>query len=537
MPVLSLRRSLLMLTLAAALCGMQVLRQNTPTHSVSGSVTNAVTGEPIRRALVEVAGHSALTGADGRFQIEGLAEGQAYVNAQRPGFFNEQSLNNTPYAPPNTLITIGPATPEINIKLIPAAGIHGRILDPDGEPIEGVELQLVSEEIVNGWKQLTPRGGTTSDDAGAYRFDDLTPGSYFLATTAHLVFQSYWNQPVDANSPSEAYAPQFYPNSPDIASAERLELKGADQRELDFTLRPERAFRVSGAIAGFHGGVGPVCEDDDGQNRLAGFQMDHRSGRFAARIVRSGSCTLKLRMEQDQGNIYYAQQEINVASSDIDGVQMAFQPGASIRVITNRAEGEALQVSGPVGRENRRDVSVQLAPADRRGNAATFFFPPQAQGDPLTFRGVAPARYKVTVDAFNGHCVESVFYGSTDLTRETLVVAPGSGSPPITVALRSDCAALNGTVRSSNGNTQGVAVLLSESLADSPKLAQLQPNGSFAFQDLSPGQYRVYAFSSLIGVEYANPEALRGFSSEEVKLTANQKANVTVDLIVRGNNQ
>ena len=52
-----------------------------PVHTVTGTVTNALTNEPIRRALVQMQGMhpaSALTGSDGRFQFENVPEDEYF---------------------------------------------------------------------------------------------------------------------------------------------------------------------------------------------------------------------------------------------------------------------------------------------------------------------------------------------------------------------------------------------------------------------------------------------------------------------------
>src|SRR6516225_11517103 len=67
--------------------------------NLSGTVLNSVTGEPIRRAAVQVSGQSekiALTDSGGHFVIEGLAEGNVYLAAMKPGFFGDEESNTTP---------------------------------------------------------------------------------------------------------------------------------------------------------------------------------------------------------------------------------------------------------------------------------------------------------------------------------------------------------------------------------------------------------------------------------------------------------
>src|SRR5579875_1098199 len=66
-------------------------------HTATGTVVNSVTGEPIRRALVRINGageqHSGFTGGDGRFSIDGVAEGLIVISAEKPGFFDEHSIS------------------------------------------------------------------------------------------------------------------------------------------------------------------------------------------------------------------------------------------------------------------------------------------------------------------------------------------------------------------------------------------------------------------------------------------------------------
>src|SRR5215831_12988765 len=68
---------------------------NKKTFSLSGTVVNSVTGEPVARALVQVyAGgeQSMLTGPDGHFEFAGLPPAQTAVNAQKPGYFSEDQI-------------------------------------------------------------------------------------------------------------------------------------------------------------------------------------------------------------------------------------------------------------------------------------------------------------------------------------------------------------------------------------------------------------------------------------------------------------
>src|SRR5438270_13980891 len=97
------------------------------TYSLSGTVVNVLTGEPIRRALVQIymgPGQASLTDDSGHFEFNGLPPGQASVTVQKPGFFSEGEDAFKGSSP--ALVTVGPETDAIVLKLIPEAAIQGK---------------------------------------------------------------------------------------------------------------------------------------------------------------------------------------------------------------------------------------------------------------------------------------------------------------------------------------------------------------------------------------------------------------------------
>jgi hypothetical protein len=179
-------------------------------------------------------------------------------------------------------------------------------------------------------------------------------------------------------------------------------------------------------------------------------------------------------------------------------------------------------------------VQVQLLPTNNASNERFYAAPrPGDSQGALFLQGVHPGNYKVVVQAFGEECVESVSAGSIDLTHNDLLISPGSRPPPITVSLRNDCGTISGTVRSENQNAPAFILVVPDSAPTEPKLFPVQPNATFVFAGLSPGTYRVWAFSNVTGLEYANPDALRDYPGQQVNLEANQKATVNLNLINR----
>ena len=190
-----------------------------PKRTITGTVVNAISGEPIRHALVQVNGpvmSSALTGADGRFQIDNVPEGQVVIR-QKPGFFDASSIPGSEWRPPNSMMTVGSGKNDFKVTLIPAAKLVGRVTDQDGEGVENMSLQVLCEQIFQGRKQWQPRNGGGTDDDGTYRFDGLLPSCVIYAG-GDTVPPAIWN------APPLVTAPAYYPDSRDVASAQAIDL-------------------------------------------------------------------------------------------------------------------------------------------------------------------------------------------------------------------------------------------------------------------------------------------------------------------------
>ena len=86
---------LLLPLLGAGQVSSQIQQSSTQSetrYSLNGSVVNAITGEPIRWALVQIqAGqaYASLTDDNGHFDFHGLFGGETSVAVRKPGFFSE----------------------------------------------------------------------------------------------------------------------------------------------------------------------------------------------------------------------------------------------------------------------------------------------------------------------------------------------------------------------------------------------------------------------------------------------------------------
>lgn len=498
----------------------------TPTQvrTLSGTVVNSITGEPIPGALVRILGPTqgaVMTGPDGRFELAKVPANEAFsIGAEKPG-----------YGMTNNGMRFQPVTPgenNITIKLTPQGAIQGRIVDDQGQPLEDIQVQALAEQIVAGRKRQQMVATTSTDATGAYELGGLEPGNYLVKTRMRRL---YWTAAPLAAA-QQAYPGEYYPASPDRGGAQPLQVMPGQTAEADFSLAPVRTYRISGDVEGALPQMSSLMlVRSDGDALSISRRIDRETGRFMLLGVPAGSYKLRFRTyPRDGSDPVYAERQLNV-DADISGLQIVPQPLAN--VLVNVVRPPAPQAASGLPAGPRTNVQVQLIPPGESNQRYSTMARRNSTPDTLKVRGIPPGTYRVDVQTFGSECLDTVTSGSADLESQNLIVSAGAAPQPVTVTLRNDCATLAGTIRSSVPAALMQVLLIPESGAGEPKAIGVGSAGQFRAIGITPGGYRVYAFSTLAGLEYTNPDALRDFNAQEITLGAGETANVTLNLIVR----
>jgi hypothetical protein len=131
---------------------------------VEGRVTNSQTGAVIKRADIHLVrrqtgsigqtgpqGYAGSSEADGSFHFEGVEPGDYSLSGVHSGFLNTQFGSTRPHAA-GTALSLRPAQKlsNLNLALIPQSVVSGKILDEDGEPVQGVMVQALAERWISG---------------------------------------------------------------------------------------------------------------------------------------------------------------------------------------------------------------------------------------------------------------------------------------------------------------------------------------------------------------------------------------------------
>jgi len=500
--------------------------------TLTGTVVNSVTGEPIPRALVRLNGameRVVFSDAQGGFEFVGLPAGSADINAQKPGYFDprqqEDAIRRTP-------IAIGSGKNSLTIKLAPLGAIYGRITDTTGQSLEYVPIRLSASVVRDGRRRRwEPRATVRTDEDGRFRLANLMPGTYYLVAGPGRQERRLLAR---GEKPKTGYGISYYPGVLDIASASPIELVAGQQVQADLSLNVGPLFQVSGTVSGGDrdSGFSVQVLSPTGDALPVPLGLNPEMGTFHIDALPAGSYVLKA-AEQSGRQRLVAEAPLSVSSS-VSSLRLALAPALSIPVLVRidpRANAASPQRNLP--RLTIRLSALGPPAADSystlsRGNAGNYS---------MELQSVEPGKYQAVLLPQGPWYVYSATYGETNLLSEDMTVTAGRATP-IEVVLRDDSATLTGTVKGADGRESRATVVALPQPANraAVKTSMTMPGSGVNLEGLAPGDYLIFAFDRVDGLEYANAEALEPYASQAVPVTlvGGQKTQVALTMIQRG---
>jgi len=527
---------------------------NYRSDTISGTVLNSVTHEPIGRALVYSADERYATFTDdhGHFELSmpeppqspearWMGNGQPVLQAKKPGYLTDRG--------PHGSAVLGPNPKEATLSLVPEGLILGQVKFPSAEAADHAQVMLYRREVRDGFAQWTPLTQVRTRSDGEFRFAGLRAGEYKVFTLETVERDPLANVP---NGPVFGFPPRFFAAARDFATADTIQVRAGETITANVAPERQRYYDVRVPIAGAEAGApqGLQVSVHAQGHRGPGFALGYDPNQHAIRgSLPNGSYTIEAASYEPSAATGIA--SITVENAPVNAPPLTMTPNVSIEINvrqdTTAAGSLQVQLSLYVTLQSAEEVSVE------RGSGETY----QSQGNPLVLAGVSPGRYWVQVQpSQSGIYVASATSGPKDLLRAPLVVPFGASVPPIEITVRNDPAeidatvdgkpfqyssvAVGGTIGSVGRNGPlraggGLSVYCVPAGNDGSPAREFfsLPDGSFTLQQLTPGDFRILAFDTPQQLEYRNPAAMRIYETmgQVVHLTAGQKLQVQLQPI------
>ncbi len=527
---------------------------------IAGVVTKDPGSEPLKKALIELIAESqneggnytALTGGDGSFRIENIASGRYRLFVERTGY---QEVDKHRRRTEGRVLTLsaGQELKDLVIRLQAAAVVEGRVTDEDGDPMPEAQVAVMRQTLVSGRSHWEQAGAERTNDLGEYRIPSLAAGNYFVSVTPppdfRSLIESTSNAPAakpsnaavsDKPAPS-AYQTTYYPGTRDRGQAASIQLHAGDDFPVNFSLTPSPSLTIRGSVVNLPPGstAAIMLQSKDFSLVLNGAEM-HKDGSFEIRDVSPGAYTIVATVDNAAAPMM-ARQALQIAEN-VEGLRLAPQTGGSIR-------GRLRMEAGGKSRLDASQMFLLLRSADGDDDAlltmgetvSTLGFSPLAQVNAdgsFAWKNVPAGRYSVQISdasAMPDWFLKSVAAGGRDADSGFSV---SSGATALDLVASANGAVAEGAVTNQKDETVADAVVVAVPEArwrghpDRYRKAVSDQGGRFTLRGLPPGEYTLFAWESVNGEAYYNPEFLKSYEGQDKALRVSEGDRVSVPLKV-----
>lgn len=470
-------------------------------YSVSGTVRNTLTGEPVRNALVvlqlrpdlpgEPQTKAILSGPGGEFTLTALPMGHYNCSVQKEGFAQDPIPNDYE----SVVIPRGAA---IQLKLTPLGAIEGRVINQYDEPLESILLAVYSVEIRHGEKSARNVGTVWTDDRGLFHLAYLDAGTYCVkAVGRNGGTETHVGPEPMRYAPWESFSPVYFGGASDIGSAALIPVGAGTHVRTDFQLAVQRAFKIRGKIEGYTAREPVSFELLRGDDPAVPSRaiLDGSTGQFEILDVIPGAYRLRATQADTRGEAM-----VNVSGQDLSGLSIVLSPPVTVSGFM-RSLGVPADPHAP--------SSCQVSLHQRWQPDSRYMSKPQESGQ-FIIEGLFPGEYRVTLQCYGGY-PRSASFGSADLLADpAITISSNAPPPPIEVEYKPGGGSLR--VKFAGEIPPQGAVLVAPVFSASAGPVLQAATGTVVFTNLAPGDYSVFALSQLADAEYRSPAFLQSLS-------------------------
>ncbi len=523
----------------------------TGTAVIRGRVFASDTGRPLRRARISLSseygeGRTTNTNPDGRYEIRDLPAGRYSMTVTRGGYLALQYGQRRPLEQGKPLQLLDKQVMDnIDFSLPRMSLITGHVTDEVGEPISGVHVWVLRSAYFEGRRRLAFTGGTTTtDDTGQYRILNLVPGTYFVMGT----MSETWSVSDGGVEQVLGFAATYFTGTTNVGDARRVTVSiGQEAANIDFSLIPGRAARISGTAIDSHGrplagSSVTLSQEFRGPGRTDTFSSGGApvgaDGTFTIKNVSSGDYKLYVRSTTD-GKIPTTQiteaaaAPVSVNGIDIDNITLVTSPGWSL-------SGQVVDERGATPRLPRNAVGITTRPVSND-------FDPFLRGgannggvkDDWTFAITGlfgPARLHASVTG--GLTVKAIVHNGRDVSDAIFDLKSREELSGLQVVITNKSTTISGQLADDKGAPliDGTVIVFADEAekwyegSRSVKSARPDQQGRYQIKGLPPGEYLAVALEYVQEGTWNDPEYLESIRRYGQKFTLGEGASQSLAL-------
>lgn len=557
--------------------------------AISGVVrSDGAEGRLLRRASVELRSSVLMTARrtytnnDGSFEFRGLPAGQYNLTASYAAHMSAEYGARRPGGTGAAIaLAAGQRVTGIVFRLSRYAAISGVVYDQNGEPVEGISVEAFRYTMRTGRRTLSNVYGqpATTDDRGVYTFGGLSPGQYYIAAGPSP------RNPIDVQvlsagdidrvlqgiksgsdrsavpafaQPRQAFAPVFFPGTPDVSRAQVITVGLAEEKTgVNIRLELVPTARLEGTVVTPDGQPAPSAQVvatavteafsmDLFNAAAAGTAPVDARGRFTFPALAPGRYVVTARTApvpaQPGGapavGIQWAMADV-VANGDDLAVSLTLQPAMTV-------SGKVV-FSGSTAPPSLAALRLGLSSAQSNAAVAVGVATVAVDADgQFRLTGATPGPYRFTtagVPATSGWMVRSAVVNGVDTLDSPMVVEPGRNVDNVVVTYTDKPTELAGTLQTPAGDPTADYFIIVFSadrafwtpLTRRSVMTRPASSGTYLVKNLPPGEYCVAAVTDVEQGAWWDPEFLAELlKASPLRVTLAESEKKTLNLRVGG---
>jgi protocatechuate 3,4-dioxygenase beta subunit len=502
--------------------------------TISGTVTDPETGDPVRKAIVTLTLQGtprlwamARTDGSGRFQFDALPAGKYDLRAAKgqegSAIFGAKDLRGL-----GDTITLGDGEALGGLKLLflRAASVSGRVFDADGEPLAGVNVTLLRQGRNLGAPILTNYRGGSTDDRGEYHIPNVDPGQYYLRSMAANMARRF-----APGSSQPMLVDQYFGGAVQAKDATPIHVRGGENLAgLDFRLNSEASVQVRGVVTGV-----PAAPVDPGKDAVSS-PAHTVAGSFMVNGPMGNGPAVELTLSpEDLGQRWSSGTrtqgpEFRFQMPDVPAgryrIEAVFHSGdksyVACQILDLHAGSGEIILSLAAAKDLRGTVRFEGPPASRPSGLRISLARPGGQGGNniaaqiggdggFLLSQVPAGDWQLGLNPLPPGFLKSAQLGDKDVRFTTFEIGTGANAS-LNIVVSTNTAVVEGEIDSESSKRAGIIVApVAGPYHDLTRFyygAAADDNGKFKLQGIAPGKYKIFAVEKMAAASFLNPEAV-----------------------------